>query len=64
VSKVGSPSGTHAVGEVLVENTGLEGRVRPTLVNRHRGTGRATDRSAAPRPESSLAVRSLINVLG
>jgi hypothetical protein len=62
VSKVGSQSRTHAVGEVLIENRGPEGRIRPTSVSRHRGTGRAADRSAAPRPESSLAVRSLINI--
>jgi hypothetical protein len=29
VSKLGSPSRTHAVGEVLVENRGSEGRIRP-----------------------------------
>jgi hypothetical protein len=62
VSKVGSPSRTHGVGEVLIKNHGLEGRIHPTPVSRHRGTGCATDRSAAPRPESSLAVRLLINV--
>jgi hypothetical protein len=48
VSKVGSPSRTHALGEVLVENRGPEGRIRPTPVSRHRGTGRAADQSAAP----------------
>jgi hypothetical protein len=62
VSKLGSPSHTHAVGEVLVENRGSEGRIHPTPVSRHRGTGRAADRSAAPRSESSLTVHSLINV--
>jgi hypothetical protein len=62
VSKVASRSRTHAVGEVLVENRGPEGRIRPTPVSRHRGTGRAADWSAAPQPESSLAVRSLINI--
>jgi hypothetical protein len=62
VSKVGSPGRTHAVGEVLVKNRGPEGRIRPTPVSHHRRTGRAADQSAAHRPESSLAVCSLINV--
>jgi hypothetical protein len=42
VSKVGSPSHTHAVGEVLIENRGPEGRIRATMVSHRRGTGRAT----------------------
>jgi hypothetical protein len=42
VSKVGSPSRTHAVGEVLIKNRGPEGCIRATLVSRRRGTGSAT----------------------